>query len=321
MENIEIKVDSSRGLIIDKSPNDYEFGASKLSATRKVLCPDGQWADYLPKHFELQRNTRFDSYGCVSYSHNNAIEILNKRVYGVEVDFDDRDLVVMSGTTPGRGNGVIKVADTARKLGLINDNGDIPPSMTEYEYYSWKRGDVEQGEARKFLESCELGYEWLPTNNFGQTTSSPAQLMEALLYSPIQASVDGNYVYNGDGTIGKLVVWNHEIVIIGYVKNKYWLVYDSEFNQGLLKFEWGYRFGYPIAHSLKKKLMRLIKQIGSPAIYFKRYDKDSLIPFADGAITGGELFKSIYGLEYSMLDIERVEVLPYPVENIELKAI
>ena len=321
IEDIEIKVDSSRGLIIDKSPEDYEFGASKLSATRKVLCPDGQWIDYLPKHFELQRNNRFDSYGCVSYSHNNAIEILNKRVYGVEMDFDDRDLVVGSGTTPGRGNGVSKVANWARNNGLINDNGDIPDGMTESEYYSWHRGITEGDEAKKFLELCELGYEYLPTCNWGQTYSSPEQLMEALLYSPIQASVDGNYQYNEDGTIGRLLAWSHEIVIVGYVKGKYWLVYDSEFNKGLLKFEWGYKFGYPVAHSLKKKNMRLIKQVGSPAIYFKRYDKDSLIPFSDGKITGGELFKSIYGLEYSMLDIERYETLPYPVEDMELKTI
>jgi hypothetical protein len=316
----EIKVDSSRGLIIDRAPEDFEFGASKLSSTRKVLCPDGQWTEYLPAHFELQRNNYFDSYGCVSYSRNNAHEILHKRLYGYDIDWDDRDLVVGSGTKPNQGNGVKAVADWARKYGTIKDRGDIPATMFQDEYYAWKRGETENNEASKTLELFDIGYEWLPTYNWSGSYSSSEQLMEALLYSPIQASVDGNYQYNADGTIGRLINWSHEIVIVGYVKGKYWLIYDSECEQ-LLKFEWTYKFGFPISHSLKKKNMQLYKKIGSPAIYFKRYDKNSLIPFSDGSITGGELFKSIYGLDYSLLPIEKVNELPFPVEEMELKVI
>lgn len=304
MDNLEIKIDSSRGLIIDRSPEDYEFGVSKLSASRKVLCSDGQWVDYFPKHFELQRNNLFDSFGCVSYSHNNAIEILHKRVYGYEKDWDDRDLVVGSGTIPNRGNGVKAVAQWAKNNGLILDNGDIPSGMTQGGYYSWERGEAEKVEAKEFLNTSELGYEWLPTCNWGNSYSSNEQLMEALLYSPVQASVDGNYLYNSDGTIGRLLAWSHEIVIVGYMKNKYWLVYDSEYNKGTLKFEWGYKFGYPMSHSLKKKNMQVYRRIGQSAIGFVNEQKTGIRLWKDGfddngEVIGGEVFKSL-GFSYDI---------------------
>ena len=273
MEEIEIKVDNSKGLIIDRDPEDYEFGASKLSAVRKVLVPDGQWLDYLPAVYELQRNNKFDSYGCVSFSHNNAIEILHKRVYCFEIDWDDRDLVVGSGTQPNQGNGIKTVAEWARKNGLIKDLGDIPTTMSQEEYYSWIRSQKEKDEAVSFLDSNELGYEWLPTCNFGRSYASNETLMEALLYSPIQASVDGNYQYNSDGTIGRLLNWSHEIVIIGYVKNKYWLVYDSE-STTVLKFEWGYKFGYPLVHSIQKKKYENIPQKRTISDWFLKRTKN-----------------------------------------------
>jgi hypothetical protein len=290
----EIKVDSSRGLIIDKVPEDYEFGASPLNQKRKVLVSDGQWEEYLPETYELQRNSHFDSFGCVSYSHQNAIEILHKRVYGYEIDWDDRDLVVGSGTKPNHGNGIKTVAEWARKNGLLKDKGDIPSTMSQEEYYGWKRSPGDDYEAEGFLELMELGYEWLPTTNWGQSYSSPEQLMEALLYSPIQASVDGNYQYNEDGTIGRLLNWSHEIVIIGYVKNRYWLVYDSEATQ-VLKFEWFYKFGYGMAHYLSKRNMKIVKKKNSPAIYFVNPADNKLVAYANGRITGGDMFKILFG--------------------------
>lgn len=311
-----IPVDSSRGLIIDKKPEDYEFGASPLNDKRKVMVSDGQWDDYLPAVYELQRNNYFDSFGCVSYSHQNALEILHKRTYGYELDFDDRDLVVGSGTTPGRGNGIKQVAEWARTNGLLRDKGDITASMSQEEYYGWKRSSTDEEEAQGFLKLMELGYEWLPTCNWGRTYSSAEQLMEALLYSPIQASVDGNYVYNEDGTIGRLLNWSHEIVLIGYVKGKYWLVYDSEADF-VLKFEWTYKFGFPLCHYLKKKNMQLYKKKGEPAIYFLNPSDSLLVPYSDGVLSGGEMFKILFG-DYKYAPTITVEELPYPIATYKM---
>lgn len=319
MEDINIPVSSHRGLIIDKSPEDYEFGASPLNEKRKVLVSDGQWNEYLPSHFELQRNSKFDSYGCVSYSHLNCKEILFKRLYNNDLDMDDRDLVVGSGTKPGRGNGQKTVADWARKNGNLKDKGDIPPGMTESEYYAWKRSEEDIGEASKFLELFETGYEWLPTCNFGQTYSSPEQLMEALLYSPIQVCVDGSYEYDENGYIGKLLNWNHCVSLIGYEKNKYWVIYDSESTQ-LLKFAWGYKFGYGMSHLLKKNFMQMYKKKNEAAIYFLNPKDNQLVAYADGVVTGGDMFKLIFG-DYKYADIKTVDELPFPIAPYQMTTI
>jgi hypothetical protein len=238
---------------------------------------------------------------------------MHKRVYGFDLDWDDRDLVVTSGTKPGQGNGIKKVADTARTQGLLKDKGDISPDMTESEYYNWQRTNVDLEEAKSFRDLHQLGYEWLPTCNFGQTYSSPEQMMEALLYSPIQVCVDGNYQYNENGTIGRLLNWSHEVVIVGYVKGEYWLVYDSESLGGkLLKFEWTYKFGYPICHSITNVNMQIFKKKGSPAIYFLNPADKLLVPYADGVVTGGEMFKILFG-DYKYAPIQTVDELPYPV--------
>ena len=316
----EIKVDSSRGLIIDRTADDFEFGASKLSATRKVLVLDGQWDEFLPPP-ELQRNDRGDVFGCVSYSHNNAIEILHRRFYGYEMNWDDRDLTVGSGTVPYKGNGIKKVAQWARDNGLLKEMGGLTSGMSVGEFYDWKRTFDNENEARDFLTTYELGYEWLPTCNWGQTYSSPEQMMEALLYSPIQASVDGNYQYNSDGTIGRLLNWSHEIVVYGYEKGKYWKVFDSESNEPL-KFEWGYKFGYSMVHSIIKRNMKLYRKKNFPAIYALDAEDNLLVPFSDGKVAGGKMFKTIYGTSiYAQMPIEVVDELPYPIADYSLSTI
>jgi len=303
---------------IERSPSDYEFGSSPIK--RKVLVYDGQWHNYLPD-IELQRNNIFDSYGCVSYSFLNAIEILHRRVYGYELNFDDRDLVVGSGTKPRVGNSFTGVANFARNSGLLLEKGQIPPTMNEIEYYSWQRSQADKDEAEMFLKLKKLNYEWLPTCNFGQTYSSPDQLMEALLYSPIQLCVSGRYIFK-DGLVcmpDNTITWNHAVVLIGYKKGVWWEIYDSETNK-ILRFEWNYKFGYPMVHYLTKLNMKLYKKKGEPAIYFLNPEDNKLVAYADGVIAGGSMFKILFG-DYKYAPIETVDELPYPIALYQMKTV
>ena len=60
----------------------------------------------------------------------------------------------------------------------------------------------------------------------------------------------------------------------------------------------------------------LYKKKGSPAIYAKVYGQDLLVPFADGTLAGGDLLKTLYGVEkYSDLPRADVDELPFPIAN------
>ena len=98
----------------------YIFGNSPLTSLQKVLQEDGQWDMWLPD-YEIQRSQFWtkETYGCVAYSNNNSKEILFKRMFGYEINIDDRDLVVGSGTVFGIGNDIISVAEYHRKNGFI----------------------------------------------------------------------------------------------------------------------------------------------------------------------------------------------------------
>jgi hypothetical protein len=58
----------------------------------------------------------------------------------------------------------------------------------------------------------------------------------------------------------------------------------------------------------------LYKKIGEPAIYALNTEDNVLVPFADGVVMGGKLFKTLYGTtNYSDLPRENVTELPYPI--------
>jgi len=94
---------------------DWIFGG--ISAIEPVNLVEKGWSDYLPVK-EVQRNKFFDSMACVTFSALNCLEILHKRLYEIEVNWSDRWMARVSGTTT-KGNYLSTVADTIRKKGLI----------------------------------------------------------------------------------------------------------------------------------------------------------------------------------------------------------
>ena len=313
-----------KGALIPKiSEKTYLFGASPLTSLQKVLQEDGQWDSWLPD-YEIQRSQFWtkETYGCVSYSNNNSKEILFKRMFGYDINIDDRDLVVGSGTVFGIGNDIISVAEYHRKNGFILERANTTYQELEpSEYYKWERDEEAKKEAINSLELFTLGYE-LFSRESGTTVSS-AKLIEGLKYAPIQVTVDGRYTYDENGCVCRNdIVYSHEVVLIGYVLNpdlsvKYWKVFDSS-NDKIMKFCGSYRFGYPMINTLiPKNSMKLFRKKGQPAIYFLNPKDNKLVAYADGVLTGGDLFKILFS-EYKFAPTEVVDELPYPVADYEI---
>jgi len=315
------------GALIPKiSEQTYVFGNSPLTSLQKVLQPDGQWDDWLPD-FELQRDKDWtkSTYGCVSFSNNNSKEILFKRLFGYEINIDDRDLTIGSGTIPDVGNDIISVAEYHRKNGFILEKTQEQwQTIPVNEYYAWTRSEDDKKEALQSLELFTLGYE-LFTRETGTTISS-AKLIDGLKYAPIQVTVDGRYTYDENGYVCRNdIIYSHEVVLIGYVLNidgsvKYWKVFDSCHDQ-IMKFCGSYRFGYPLINTLIPKTnMQLFRKKGTAPIYFLNPAYNKLVAFADGVITGGEMFKILFG-DYKYAPVKVVDELPYQVADYQMKTL
>lgn len=120
----------NRGLIYRRKSTDWPVGSIKY----EIRNPSGVWLDFLPK-FERQYFKNFDSMGCVSFSLNTLNEIQIIHQTGKEVNFSDRFLAKMSGTTH-QGNWLYIVADTARKIGVVlEEEWPAPPEPASWDDY------------------------------------------------------------------------------------------------------------------------------------------------------------------------------------------
>lgn len=318
------------GLIIPEveREEDYVFLGGKLD--RKKLLPGGDWRPYLPTP-EAQATRFFDPFSCVSMSFNNVIETHLMRMMETDPEikfilekhnaldengrpnFSDRWLAKMSGTIPGRGTTQDAVFDAVRKYGLVGES--IWPKgedMGENEYYAEIPQDIKD-KGQEFLKFFDFGYEKLPYATPWVRYATQQVVNEALEYSPLWACCDGRYEYDENGLIGyegKAITYNHAIEQAGIPQ---W-VWDS-YPDFLKQFVADYKMGFPRSINLiKRNMPKLYKKKGEPAIYVKHWSKDLLIPFMDGFIPGGDLFKSLYAVEsYKDLPREDVDELPYPI--------
>ena len=181
----------SHGLLEDKrlkkeKEKDYIAGDSPITLIKQVLQPNGQWDDFLPPD-EYQRQYDFDSMSCVSFSLNNVLEILYKRLFAAQPNFSDRFLAKMSGTTK-YGNSLWNVVETARKKGEINEiNWPWTPFIDTFEEYfaSIPQGIINLGLG--WALKNQINYEWADVTD-------KEKIMEALKYSPCQVTVGFNVV-------------------------------------------------------------------------------------------------------------------------------
>ena len=94
------------------SPKDWRAGGVTGIVRGDILRADGQWDSYLPI-LEKQYGPYFDTEACVSFGNINCPETLMYRQFGKKVNYSDRFIAKMSGTTQ-QGNDEYTVADVWR---------------------------------------------------------------------------------------------------------------------------------------------------------------------------------------------------------------
>ncbi len=199
----------------------YVLGAFN-SLPKIILQPSGQWDEYLPV-YEAQAD-KYETFGCTSWGTLNALEILEKRITGIEQNYSDRyvyNLVPIR--SPGADPHV--VAETIRNYGLVKN--EVMGMTDTYEEFCsptpMTSGYIKLGSEYPY----KLRHEWVFTN-VSKAVRVPL-MKEALQYSPLGVSVtawnekDGLYVDNG-------LPNNHWCVCYGYYEKDgetYFKIFDS----------------------------------------------------------------------------------------------
>jgi hypothetical protein len=171
------------GVIMGRRRTDYVHG--RVGALLlEVRNPSGNWTAYLPSA-ERQSNRRTETFACVSYFLLNVIETQVKFLTGQGLNFSDRWLAKMSGTTPA-GNYLWAVADTVRLKGLVHqEDWPEPDDYTWDSYYATIPPEI-QLKGSTFLENWTIAYEWIDL--------TPESLEKHLKQAPLQVVIPGHAI-------------------------------------------------------------------------------------------------------------------------------
>jgi len=238
------------GYIPDEiQPQDYLFGGENIPD--EILQPDGDWTPFLPKD-EFQFKGNFDTQNCTVFAALNAIEILMKRKYAGEYNYSERFLGIMAGTTP-QGNSPHKVAETIRKVGLIEDK-DLPfdDSVKSWEQYYSPKPMIQRfiDKALQWLSQIIFKHDWV----FKDDVPNKAELLlEALKRAPLVVSVYA-WMYGEDCYIKPQGVRdNHNVVLVSAIKGKRWIIFD-QYDKTVKELAWDYNFDCAKRYYITKKL-------------------------------------------------------------------
>jgi len=155
------------GVIIKQNPKDFVAGTLPY----EELLSTGDWLPYAPTG-ENQFSNHADSMACVTFSALNVIETQYKFLTGKEINFSDRFIAKLSGTTP-QGNYIQKVLDTIRQYGLVLDSDyPAPANFTWDEYYQEIPPEV-MAKAVKY----DITYEFGSTNYGWDLKHAPLQMI------------------------------------------------------------------------------------------------------------------------------------------------
>ena len=213
-------------------PEEYVFG----SIQSEPIQINGQWDEFLPQK-EIQYADGIDTYNCTAFGSSNMIEILEKRLTGIEQNYSDRAIGIVADTMPP-GNNPHVVLESIRKSGLI-DEEELPFNSPNYHLYYQPKPlpNTLAKKASLWLEKWILKHEWVD----GDADS----MIEALKYSPLGVGV---YAWAIDDETFRYVrpkgkKDTHWCVIYGYKQNEYWKCFDSSDNS-VKSLSWDFGFKY-----------------------------------------------------------------------------
>lgn len=227
-----MKHPEKKGFIFEPlKETDYIFGDNKLGDA--PIQEDANWSGYLPD-IEVQNLNGIEPLACVSFTILSIVEILERKLYGATSNWSDRFLAAISGTKEKKGNSPGTVAEILKDRGVVAEHyWPFDAQINSYEkFYADIPKNIETL-ALAFRAEYSFGYSHVPSNY--------DSLMRALQYSPIGFSVYA-WVKNADGLYYRPAggIDGHFTVCYGYVKNNYWLIFDSygENGEHLKKVKW-----------------------------------------------------------------------------------
>lgn len=227
-------------------PDHYVFGAGKVPEV--ILQADGQWDKFLPV-FEKQFSDNLETFGCTVFGTLNAREILKIKISGVEENYGDRDLYIISNTAPP-GNDPHVVGEILRLQGASLEKTlpfrDNIKDLIEFASFESKEEELIK-ERNISLAKFEFLHEWVFKDN--TSLKNKQELMiKNLQFSPLGVSVraweqrENGLYYKEQGELD-----THWTILIGYEYGKYWKIYDTyptSEGEAIKYLEWDYDFGY-----------------------------------------------------------------------------
>lgn len=167
--------------------DNHVFGSVGISLP--VINPSGDWTEFLPE-FETQFETTFETYGCSVFGSLNAIETLEKFLYGEFNNYSDRFMYNEAKVTPPGADPHL-IATTIRGSGLAYEI-DLPaasPSLPEF--MAPRPNSLElRIKGLKWLNKRQLGHQWLWTSKPDLQTRM-SLIKEALTKGTVCCSVSG----------------------------------------------------------------------------------------------------------------------------------
>jgi hypothetical protein len=226
-------------------PEHKVFGSANEIGGAKIN-PGGHWLPWIPLQ-DQQQNEGIEPENCTSEGTLNAVETLANLQYGDTTEWSKRFLAYISGTTQS-GNDPMTVALTLQSKGTVPEiNWPNSSTLTTWEQFYATPPQNLYTKALEFIALYDFHKEWVPTDI--------PSLLAALEYSPLGVA---GWAWTQDPTTGYYITPPgvqpcHWFVIIDYVENEYWVIFDS-YEQDVKKVAWNYTFNEAMRYSLIKNV-------------------------------------------------------------------